>query len=492
MGGRFVLGITILSLLPSTLRANEHDPRVLLRTSDLRSAYLMRAGVVSYGVTDRSPQGLERQLKRHFDVVIGLLLASAPRSIETALARLEKAGDHSWSKAERSDWRDKLMAMRYVQLRRLAAYRDRGVFPLNEGQSIQPVPIFVDDHDTACAVGQLMQWSGRGDEVSSINKANNFVYVLGVSNGSVNEWILDSGLTIEEAALIQPAYGWAFVRPGVPDDAVKPLETDWSRVVGDLRFSNVKLLNGADNGNTPPVNASVYHNLCSGFFCSIDFEGDYERVLIQFDVETTSPLLHFVRPAIATTLLVPQNQSIYYSRNDVSLFLSEDLTDLFFHHAEPELGGWPNNGNPISFIDVSDPDFEATTRMTVVTEMLVSDGHPLEVQRLQFYVAEVPEPFSCGLLFCGCAAMFCRLRGAMGRRESVRPRNCVFGAPETCHQRFVLRPDDVPFEHLKTPLGRVSPNSFRHSRRREVLGESARWHTKMYCRAPTWPPERDV
>src|SRR5215203_4696796 len=181
MGGRFVLGLTILSLLLSTLHANEHSPRILLRTSDLRSAYLVRAGAVSYDVTDRSPQGLKRQLQRHFDVVIGLLLASAPRSIETALARLEKANDHSWSKAERSDWREKLMAMRYVQLRRLAAYRDSGLFPPNDGKSMEPVPIFVDEHDTACAVGQLMRWSGRGDDVSSINKANNFVFVPDVS-----------------------------------------------------------------------------------------------------------------------------------------------------------------------------------------------------------------------------------------------------------------------------------------------------------------------
>jgi len=32
----------------------------------------------------------------------------------------------------------------------IAAYRDRGQFPLNEGQADHPVPIFVDAHDTAC------------------------------------------------------------------------------------------------------------------------------------------------------------------------------------------------------------------------------------------------------------------------------------------------------------------------------------------------------
>jgi hypothetical protein len=231
-----------------------------------------------------------------------------------------------------------------------------------------------------------------------------------VSGGPINEWILESGLTIEEAALIQPSYGLVLVRPAIPNDALNPLETNWSHIVGDLRFSNFKLLNGSNDGNTPAVNAAVYHNLCSGSYCSIDSGSDNGRVLIQFDVATTSPLLSFVRPAIATTLLVPQNQSINYSRNDVALFLSEDLTDLFFHHAESELGASPSNRNVVGLIDIADAGFEATTRMTVVTEMLVSDGRPLEVQCVQFYVAQVPEPLSCELLFCGCAAMFCRCR----------------------------------------------------------------------------------
>ena len=353
MSGRFVLGLTLLLLLLPTARANERDPSILLRTSDLRSAYLVRAGVVNYDATDRSPQGLERQLQRHFDVVIGLLLASTPHSIETALARLEMTDDHTWSKTERTDRREKLMSMRHLQLRRLAAYRDRGLFPLNEGQSVQPVPIFVDEHDAACAVGQLMRWSGWDEDVSSISHTNNFVYVPDVSRGPINEWILDSGLTIEEAALIQPAYDWMLYPPALPDDALRPLANDWSTVVGDLRFSNFKLFNAVGDGNTPAVNALVYHDMCRGFLCSIDYLGDYDRVLIQFDVETTSPLLQFVRSPTATTLLVRQNESIYYSRNDVSLFLSEDLTDLFFHHAEPEPGAFGDSGNLTLVISIS-------------------------------------------------------------------------------------------------------------------------------------------
>jgi hypothetical protein len=68
------------------------------------------------------------------------------------------------------------------------------------------VPIFVDNHDTACAVGHLMRESGWGDAVAAIERANNFVYVTDVRHGALVDWVLVSGLTQEEAALIQPSY----------------------------------------------------------------------------------------------------------------------------------------------------------------------------------------------------------------------------------------------------------------------------------------------
>jgi hypothetical protein len=60
----------------------------VLRLSDLRSAYLQRAGVVRYDESNRTPAGLRQQLQRHFDVVLNLLRLDTPESIETALGRL--------------------------------------------------------------------------------------------------------------------------------------------------------------------------------------------------------------------------------------------------------------------------------------------------------------------------------------------------------------------------------------------------------------------
>lgn len=194
------------SYQPQPQRDNSHV--VVLKTSDLRSAYLQRAGIVHYDPSNMSPDGLRSQLQRHFDVVLGLLLVSTPRSIETALVRLEAADDHTWSDEERADWRNKLATNRYLQMQRLAAYRDAGRFPLNEGQAKHSVPIFVDQHDTACAVGHLMRLSGFTSDVAKIQKANNLVYVPDAVRSAITSWALTSGLTWEEAALIQPGYEW--------------------------------------------------------------------------------------------------------------------------------------------------------------------------------------------------------------------------------------------------------------------------------------------
>src|SRR5688572_2602267 len=113
------------------LRTPSHDqPCVVLQTSDLRSAYLQRAGVVVYDGSNATPEGLRQQLQRHFDVVLSLLSCATPDSIDIAVVRLEAADDHAWAAGERTARRQDLLAARRVQLRRLAAYRDRGTFPL--------------------------------------------------------------------------------------------------------------------------------------------------------------------------------------------------------------------------------------------------------------------------------------------------------------------------------------------------------------------------
>jgi len=195
---------TALGTAASAASLDSAEP-VVFNASDLRSAYLLRAGHVSYD-RDRSPQSLQRQLQRHFDIVLTILRASTQHSIEIAVARIESKCDHRWSESERARWAQKLLMARWIQLQRLAIYRDRGRFPINSGIADRPVPIFVDEQDTACAVGQLMRWDDWESEVDAIRRHNNFVYVPEAGRSAVAAWVAQSGLTIEEAALIQPGY----------------------------------------------------------------------------------------------------------------------------------------------------------------------------------------------------------------------------------------------------------------------------------------------
>jgi hypothetical protein len=200
----------------------------------LHSAFYLRASGRDYASPAASSQELTVRLQRHFDVVLAALLANDDRSLDVALNRLQHARGELWTDGQRSAWRQTLAHRRMLNIRRLRLYQVRGLFPQNEHTAGRAVPIFVDNHDTACAVGHLMRESGWGDAVAAIERANNFVYVTDVRDGSLVDWVLVSGLTQEEAALIQPSYYADFARARLLEDV-----TEGSSITKNgLRFDN--------------------------------------------------------------------------------------------------------------------------------------------------------------------------------------------------------------------------------------------------------------
>jgi hypothetical protein len=186
---------------------------------NLRSAFLSRSGSVALTLP-RSTHSQIADLQRHFDAVVDLLQSQTSRSIKVALVRLERQRNEEWTAQERARWHKRLAASRALQIKRLQAYRDRAKFPRNEGQAKRDVPIFVDAHGSDCAVGHLMRISGWEDAVDAFVAASNLVYVTDVTEGALVEWVTTSGLTQEEAALIQPSY---LPEPEVPlSDLLQP------------------------------------------------------------------------------------------------------------------------------------------------------------------------------------------------------------------------------------------------------------------------------
>ena len=173
-----------------------------VNADSLRSAYLgpsvWEEGLSSDEVND--------QLKNHFEEVLDRLQARNATSLLTALIRAEASSVKPWSKNQRRTALIYLARNRQRQIKRLQTYMLRGRFPLNEGHSTDAVPIFVDRQNTLCAVGHLMHAAQWDNEVVQIASKNNLVRISNVQSGSLVRWIQTSGLTQEEAAMIQPGY----------------------------------------------------------------------------------------------------------------------------------------------------------------------------------------------------------------------------------------------------------------------------------------------
>ncbi len=137
---------------------------------------------------------------------------------------------------KREAWQQRLAAERERNMAVLREYQARGLFPVNDVVSGRAVPIFVDRRNTACAVGYLMLRSGASQAVDAIVQANNLVYVTDVSEGPLVKWVLTSGLTQEEAALIQPSYSPVDIE-WTPVDQL----ADEPRTLENLRFSSFAL-----------------------------------------------------------------------------------------------------------------------------------------------------------------------------------------------------------------------------------------------------------
>lgn len=138
------------------------------------------------------------------------------RHLDGALLLLERR-DLSGLSAEQRERRAAAIAQ-------LKAYRDAGRYPINRDFAGERVPYFIDSvTDAHCAVGHLMAQTGYGALARRIAAADNHVRVMDLrGDAEVEAWLETHGLTLEEAARIQPAYdgGPGPILPGDPTERV--------------------------------------------------------------------------------------------------------------------------------------------------------------------------------------------------------------------------------------------------------------------------------
>ncbi|MGV3636425.1 MAG: toxin-antitoxin system YwqK family antitoxin, partial [Flavobacteriales bacterium] len=107
----------------------------------------------------------------------------------------------------------------------LADYARQGRFPINYYRQ-ERIPVFIDEHDTYCAVGYLMRHTGEEAMARRITARNNYAWVREIEEPGLAAWQQASGFSLDELKLIQGAYDFylenAFLLPDKYEVPQKP------------------------------------------------------------------------------------------------------------------------------------------------------------------------------------------------------------------------------------------------------------------------------
>ena len=125
---------------------------------------------------------------------------------------IQRVADHI-QRAEAMAARRDTTELSYVQqlvrkllLQALADYRADGRFPKNR-DFMKRTPYFIDADGTRCAMAHLMELGGERDLVAKIATERNNAYVRELADEpALLAWLEAAGLSVEEAAAIQPSY----------------------------------------------------------------------------------------------------------------------------------------------------------------------------------------------------------------------------------------------------------------------------------------------
>jgi hypothetical protein len=130
-------------------------------------------------------------MSRHVMIVSALALAFST----TAFADAAPAPDPAALRAA-------LVKQRATNLARFHNYRKAGVYPHNTYQPTA-VNVWKDNDGHLCAIATLIEDEGHDDLVQTVAVESNFVRIAELTSGPVLDWVLTSGLTQEEAVMIQ-------------------------------------------------------------------------------------------------------------------------------------------------------------------------------------------------------------------------------------------------------------------------------------------------
>ena len=120
----------------------------------------------------------------------------------------------------------------------LHSYWVTRVFPRNYDYKEVRKPCFIDKEDRICAVGYLIEKTAGRKIAEQLNCKHKYQTILKMNDEMVDDWIKSSGLSKEECAMIQPAYGGTVVTaPTHPYSNITPAYGISSSVLSGINLS---------------------------------------------------------------------------------------------------------------------------------------------------------------------------------------------------------------------------------------------------------------
>ena len=112
-----------------------------------------------------------------------------------------------------------------------------GVFPKNYDRKNERSPCFIDKNGRICAVGYLIEKSAGRQLAENINNEFKYHKIADMNSTALIDWITSSGFTKEEAAIIQPSYGWQPVEPTQNNNYISTSYGISSSIFGGINLS---------------------------------------------------------------------------------------------------------------------------------------------------------------------------------------------------------------------------------------------------------------
>ncbi len=197
-----------------------------------------------------------------------------------------------------------LKKKRNLALDLLHNYWTNGVFPKNYDYADQRKPCFIDKDGTICAVGYLVEQTTSREVAEEINSKHKYDELLAMNDQTVDNWVLTSGLTKEECAMIQPTYG---PMPVYTTNTLTPAYGISSSVISglNLAFTTVNCLQigkGTTNKTVPIIGLLTGAGQIA--LGSVMFSKEQTSSGNQYQISQSQKTLSMVNIGLGTTTMI--------------------------------------------------------------------------------------------------------------------------------------------------------------------------------------------